>query len=455
MKYVDLETDSPSMVADDLNGLCTVCKTIDLVFLTRESCCRSDDKKCILSIGPLGYVLDKAVFCAACLLIQAIAACSSTRVNAEDSVLVRKLYLRSENRIRKIDDSNFIEGHGLPMRDSRVIQDYRALKAEDGLVEVALALHQEMVIGQIIRSQVAGPKGATQHANCDNSEAIQVVSREVPPTLSISLLKDWIRRCYGGPSRRPSSLGVSSSLQNTKCTGIAARTPGAKRFSGREFTDTGDVIWAFMGLLKLQAPRFTQGYRGSHHRVPMGKDRLFTLDFPSWSWLASSEWHKPLLIGDAIYPNPQTAEGGQSSSLPKDISDTSQLASPLFKVAQGEGILDYGLLQFTAQTAKLRFKQTSKQETKNKWVKAKAYCLWGRYIGKLTITSSFFGDKSKRVGECVLLSTNTFRYCPLNKTHNVMLIERDGDMAYRKGLGAIKKNVWARVKAKSKRMVLG
>ncbi|KAI1479369.1 hypothetical protein F4774DRAFT_410121 [Daldinia eschscholtzii] len=103
------------------------------------------------------------------------------------------------------------------------------------------------------------------------------------------------------------------------------------------------------------------------------------------------------------------------------LGPNDQVTSLLFEIAQGEAILDYGFLQFTAQTAKLWLKQKVKQtdvgsENGNKWVKAK---------------------------------------CPTNGTHNIMLIEWDGDIAYRKGLGMIEEEVWATVKTKSKRIVLG
>lgn len=89
------------------------------------------------------------------------------------------------------------------------------------------------------------------------------------------------------------------------------------------------------------------------------------------------------------------------------------------------------------------------------WVIAKVYSLFGEYRGELTITSSFFRGKIERGGECALLSRNTSEECLQNGTHNIMVIEWDVIIAYRKGLGTLKEDVLATVETKSRRIVLG
>ncbi|EON66273.1 hypothetical protein W97_05666 [Coniosporium apollinis CBS 100218] len=171
--------------------------------------------------------------------------------------------------------------------------------------------------------------------------------------------------------------------------------------------------------------------------------------------------------------------------------------------------MGYGLLQFTAQTAvlNLRWKRGasvastetgtsipggclegegkpdgdgSRVESKPcpfRRIGATIHSLTGELIGKLNVPLVFFGDKSERSGEFVLLSSNaeeqssetckklidgvdcgTIKHvngCMHIRSRNVMLVEWVGDIAYRRALGQVEVDGWAKIKTQEKEIILG
>ena len=101
----------------------------------------------------------------------------------------------------------------------------------------------------------------------------------------------------------------------------------------------------------------------------------------------------------------------------------------------------------------------------------------GKQIGTLRVPFRFFKGKSERTGELILLSSNAeaksdgkcteavggtdygcFRHvkgCEHIQSRNVMLIEWDGGVAYRRGLCRIEKESWDDIKTETKTIVLG
>ena len=111
------------------------------------------------------------------------------------------------------------------------------------------------------------------------------------------------------------------------------------------------------------------------------------------------------------------------------------------------------------------------------WVIATIHSPQGKQIGMLPVPCQFFNVKSERAGEFVLLSSNAeresdgeykkiidgadhmgfehFKGCKHIRSRNIMLIEWDGDVAYRRGLGKVDKESWEDIKTEMKTIVLG
>lgn len=338
----------------------------------------------------------------------------------------------------------------------------------------------------------------------------------------------------------------------------------AEAFSERELTEAKDVLWAFIGILRLQTSSFRKGFiwglpyerldatllwsdksgcknvhsRRACHSV-IRNSRNYDLPFPSWSWLSNhgpitfqdgcggnivSEvtWHEPLKIEDktsTAYLKSISLKGVASSY--DDNLNTSLLAEPTSRL----NFMDYGLLHFTAQTAVLILTRAEEsggdRGTRKSWMlggdrgallfpspkeilraihalalrcvlgratakESRATSEWvpttihnprGKRIGVLDVPTLFFNNKSKRLGEFVLLSSNaeekaderctmvdggvdynTYIHvhgCGHIESRNVMLIEWDGNVAYRRALGKIEREDWKEVKTQTKTIVLG
>ncbi|KAF2248522.1 HET-domain-containing protein [Trematosphaeria pertusa] len=260
-------------------------------------------------------------------------------------------------------------------------------------------------------------------------------------------------------------------------------------FSSRHFTDESDALWAFAGILKLMASRFQRGFIWGlpHERLdaallwgqvgcnlvhlrtarhPAGMEIASrSLPYPSWSWLSCcgqvafldpcgssviSEvtWHEPIGLEDATtakYLNSIRSTGRTG----KPGGD--QRSNLFSESASDTGVMQYGLLHFTAQTSKLtlkRMKETTdeegkategdrtngekdsneqdnlegdygaaEQEKKEKqqekahsseveWVLGAVHAPDGDRIGAVFAPPHFFIDRSECSGELVLLSSN-------------------------------------------------
>jgi hypothetical protein len=165
--------------------------------------------------------------------------------------------------------------------------------------------------------------------------------------------------------------------------------------------------------------------------------------------------------------------------------------------------MEYGLLQFTAQTAELcvrrevdvdehqavlsdtggsfssdssKFGEEMPEEddrasTSNPlprgtyWVRAKIHIPSGESIGEIQVPSSFFNKGRERSGELVLLSSKSDKSHPMTEqqardyksshSHNIMLIEWIDNIAYRQGLTTMEKDSWAKVHTHQKNIILG
>ena len=339
----------------------------------------------------------------------------------------------------------------------------------------------------------------------------------------------------------------------------------AEDFSRRALKEQRDVIWAFIGILKMQTSQFKKGFiwglpyekldatllwsetsqcacdhsRDACHSV-IRKNSLYDLPYPSWSWLSTNTqvsfvdscgasivsevtWHEPLKFAD------ETSNAYLKSISLKGRSDRHK-EIPSNGLLTGSKIerefMDYGFLHFTAQTAVFTLKKTSGTRTlryvmralilmfvslkrmfitslalamksvlgraivngdkadrdrekalRGHWVKASIHSHQGKQIGMLRFPSQFFNGNSKRAGEFVLLSSNaekssdgeckeinagadcgSFEHvkgCKHIQSRNVMLIEREGEVAYRLGVGRIDKESWDDVKTEMKTIVLG
>ena len=309
----------------------------------------------------------------------------------------------------------------------------------------------------------------------------------------------------------------------------------AEEFSQRALKEERDVVWAFVGILRLQTSHFQKGFiwglpyegldttllwsespgcvgihsRQAYHAI-VRKSSHYDLTYPSWSWLSTTRrisfmdrcgaslvsevtWHEPHKFGD------ETSTTYLKSVSLKDGGDKHEkIASSdlLNRYTSERDVMDYGVLQFTAQTAVLTLRQAEERSDSlgtmipgdeaqrykrhvrvNRWVEATIHSPQGKQIGMLLVPFPFFNEKSERTGEFVLLSSNAERKsdgnckeiskgvdcgrfehvkgCAHIQSRNIMLIEWDGDIAYRRGLGTVDKNDWKDVKTEIKQIVLG
>ncbi|XXH05711.1 hypothetical protein Hte_012146 [Hypoxylon texense] len=148
-----------------------------------------------------------------------------------------------------------------------------------------------------------------------------------------------------------------------------------ERFSSREFKESRDALWAFAGVLRLMASHFPRGFIwGLPHSIHGMGGELYRLRFPSWSWLSLSagvdflhscegyvvskvSWHEPLYIGkDTTLPTYLESIQADCDNLYKGyLSQQDGILSS--NHTQNSGIMHYGFLRFTAQTAQLDIKR--------------------------------------------------------------------------------------------------
>ncbi|KAM0519585.1 hypothetical protein ACHAPE_003764 [Trichoderma viride] len=226
-------------------------------------------------------------------------------------------------------------------------------------------------------------------------------------------------------------------------------------FTKRKIREQSDVIWAFMGILKLHASRFPEGFiwghplerldatllwdgcPGNHQRTaqyPLSfNNGVQSVEYPSWSWLSTDaavefesecgdciisavSWHKPRLFEDSTAATTGTCTLG---------SHTKRVFS-----GSRDDVTKYGLLQCTAETVELtvvrkpsevkqddqgpkllekhltRDKNSSYPLLGNDRIEATIYLPSGESAGTVFVYKEFFDGKDHRLGQFILLSAN-------------------------------------------------
>ena len=233
--------------------------------------------------------------------------------------------------------------------------------------------------------------------------------------------------------------------------------------------------------------------RASH--LLNSKCSRYLLKYPSWSWLSTNQgvsfkdtcgdtivsnvtWDDPLNFGDERWTTYLRSMSLEDS---EDRNEENRMVNFLASSTSEQDIMDFGLLHFTAQTAVLTLSQAQKSGfdtyPPNRKVEAIIYSPERKPIGKLIVPFQFFNEKSERTGEFVLLSSNAepkvdvkcklviegddrggvehVKGCSHIQSRNIMLIEWDGDVAYRRGLATIYKAIWDDIETEIKTIVLG
>ena len=294
----------------------------------------------------------------------------------------------------------------------------------------------------------------------------------------------------------------------------------AQKFSQRVFKEERDIVWAFIGTLRLLKSRFRKGFiwalpyerldaallwsditcinlhsRHTRHSI-FTKNILYNLPYPSWSWLSTKQgisfrdpcgasvvsevdWHAPLKLGDnraATYLK-STGLKGVANGHEKGLQ-----VSLLAGSASASDGLDYGLLHFTARTTVLTLRGieesiADEDEIGDNRVNATIHSFGGEQIGILAVPLPLFNKKSECSKEFVLLSSNAeekseewckkvgeghdcgsinhVRGCNHIQSLNIMLIEWEGDIAYRRALGEVEKQNWKDIETQRKTIILG
>lgn len=339
------------------------------------------------------------------------------------------------------------------------------------------------------------------------------------------------------------SLGNGVELELTKTTSIWGYLQGGyekevcrtafycrqvSEFSRRSLADGRDALWAFLGILKFQAPRFRKGFIWGHpyerldatllwsedvkcaalhprevHQAIAHGNRSYDAPYPSWSWLSTrarvSFWHPcgDSLVSKVTWHTPYTFGTDDKAATtylnlmttPKSSTADAGSQEPSVSWSSGVKIMDFGLLHFTASAAQLLIKtsyyssssagDTEKEDgwKSRTWNIATVYGPNGDLIAMLEVPVSFFRGQPERLGEFVVLSSNTevvsdercrilsggldcgtikhIDGCRHIESHNIMLIEWTEGIAYRRALGRVSVELWQNVETKEKSIVLG
>ncbi|EJT71736.1 hypothetical protein GGTG_10990 [Gaeumannomyces tritici R3-111a-1] len=322
------------------------------------------------------------------------------------------------------------------------------------------------------------------------------------------------RACPTAPPRCPVDSQNSFSTVDpdgvVKCP-IDSYCEMVANFSRRRFTNQGDALWAFSGMLKsfargmpnvhiwglpLQELDIAMVWQ-EHHLCPCPHPRrqrcevaakngvVRTLPFPSWSWLSwqaairydehlcdtiasEVEWHDPVDAPDAFWDIPPRKASGEagtdgaldgSASSPKDMS--------------------YGLLKLTASVGKITVRQQVQWRNQDgSKAQGDYYCIATMHsasdepLGKVWLLESYFGGLKERQADVVLLSTNLgvdeeqLKRMETNHDHsldverspqsqNVMFIREENGITYRVGLAKIAKGAWETCQSSRRTLVLG
>lgn len=225
-------------------------------------------------------------------------------------------------------------------------------------------------------------------------------------------------------------------------------------FSKREFSDKSDVLWAFVGILKLKMSEFPKGYiwgmpyerldatllwqgvwscsemhkRHASHSIRTSNS-IYNIPFPSWSWLSIDTevsfldgcgasivsevtWHEPLMLSWDKSDMMKAENAARPISMVSNSIDTESeesLAGMFPSFDTSSCILNYGYLVFVAKTVQLSVNILDNSlafDAKSHLVNAVVHSLSSESTGKLTLPHAFFAGKSTRVGEFILLSSN-------------------------------------------------
>lgn len=168
---------------------------------------------------------------------------------------------------------------------------------------------------------------------------------------------------------------------------------------------------------------------------------------------------------------------GSTTSLPEIDLDGQVLGSKPSGHARASGVLKK-MLRHDAAWARLSLCFTEEQcREYHFWDRATVYAPDGAPIAAITVPVSYFMGQPERLGEFVVLSSNaeptpdencketsegldcgTIKHidgCCHVQSHNIMLVEWEEGIAYRRGLGTVGIDAWLNIETKEKRIVLG
>ncbi|KAK4209124.1 HET-domain-containing protein [Rhypophila decipiens] len=299
-----------------------------------------------------------------------------------------------------------------------------------------------------------------------------------------------------------------------------------EHFSTRSFTNEEDVFWAFVGKCGLFPRGFIWAIPYESLDMDMtkgeclalvahatkGGNKKVALKYPSWSWLSTTEpvrfldscgdnlvsrvqWHEPIMLGTEDSKGKEKAE----SSSYYCYFTVEEYRALRETYGAWKGAMDYGLLQFTAQTTQLLV--TVRDDWRSRhwrrdWGLSEFWGNiadsgirpgWGRgdvlvgcaitslsgdEMAEAIVPLSFFGFESERVGEFVLLPEADRRCaawagdpeldktrhgdgCRPVKSYNLMLVERQGKISYRQAICRVGQEHWDKIVTTEKRIILG
>ncbi|KAF2824708.1 HET-domain-containing protein [Ophiobolus disseminans] len=287
---------------------------------------------------------------------------------------------------------------------------------------------------------------------------------------------------------------------------LAAYLLKAERYSERKFGDNADVLWAFLGVLKLLKPRFPKGFiwglpcdylvavllwgsccphdQTEGHALQSGDRTFFRLPFPSWCWIAKGQnvWYGKC-PGKAIESRVQWHEPTQYNE-GYDFANTDakllkNLQSAVFLGAEAlqvdPKLLSFALLHFTAQLATLEMQLIPRpQDPDHISVLARILLPSGAVIGQLLILKNVLHRCDHGSGEFILLSVNTGTKCVTSSNAdghlvdvetqapkaNIMFIRwrkslQGKPYAVRIALTSVEETAWNTVETTKKIIVLG
>ncbi len=220
--------------------------------------------------------------------------------------------------------------------------------------------------------------------------------------------------------------GPKTNTSNTTTCRTHDYSQRVEAFSSRAFTKKSDVVWAFLGIIKMLQPRFPQGFiwgipyerldatllwewnetkccrlhrRGDCH-IFTWKNTSYELPYPSWSWLAFEhgviykdpcgacvmsevEWYQPILFSyddktQFIYQKHILIKPRRQANASDSSNSEAEKAN-----------VDFGLLHFTAKAATLKLRLEIKiSEIKKSKLR--------RVRGDLRVFATIFSSSTKK-----------------------------------------------------------